>query len=291
MQQDTDQNQRPGYNQLLRRRHYLWANRSTITDPKLQGELAMLERINNKLRGYDWVQAQGQAIVPHSIHSSLADALRSNRLDRFVLKPAGGHSSKGVYLLQRRPGGGYSCAMTGRDYSSDEELVAHHAKLQSAQKDRISTEVILEAYVEDSQGYDVPLDYKVYAFACGTPILMQRYAPIHIPKTDWGFEFYSEEGQRLGPIRNGVSSGERWGLRPPTHLPDLFRAARTLISAAQVSFVRIDLYSTPAGPVFGEFTPVPNNAKESFVPAYDRLLGDLWLQSLEVLGCRYLRPH
>ncbi len=289
MQQDTNQDERPGYNRLLKRRRFLWETRHRVSDPRVREELAMLARINNKLHCYDWVQERGHAIVPHDVHPSLADALRANRLDRFVLKPVGGHSSKGVYLLQRRPQGGYSCAMTGRDYASDTELIAHHARILAKPSSHVSAEVILEAYVEDSQGYDVPLDYKVYAFACGTPIVMQRYAPVHLNKTGWGFEFYDENGQRLGPIRLGVSSGERWKMMPPSHLADMFQMARALVSDAQVSFVRIDLYSTPAGPVFGEFTPVPNNAEEGYTPAYDQILGDLWLRSLDVLGLHYHR--
>ncbi len=63
--------------------------------------------------------------------------------------------------------------------------------------------------------------------------------------------------------------------------------ARALAAEAQVSFVRIDLYSTPDGPVFGEFTPVPNNGQERFTSAYDRLLGDYWLRSLQALGISY----
>jgi hypothetical protein len=67
----------------------------------------------------------------------------------------------------------------------------------------------------------------------------------------------------------------------------MFRTARALIATARVSFLRVDLYSTPAGVVFGEFTPVPNKGNESYVPSYDRLLGEMWLRSLDMLGLRY----
>lgn len=287
MQIEAEQDRRAGYSALLQRRLYLWSKRRTLRDPRRKQELETLAYINDKLKGYSWVADRGHAVVPHRGYPSIADALRDYGGERFVLKPIGGHSSQGVYLLQRRAKGGYSCAMTGRDYANDQELIAHYVRKLRQPRASISQEVILEEYVEDSLGYDVPLDYKFYAFGLAVPIVMQRYAPLHVDKANWGFEFYDEEGNRLGPIRLNVSSGERRGMRPPDNLSETFRMARALAAEAQVSFVRIDLYSTPDGPVFGEFTPVPNNGQERFTSAYDRLLGDYWLRSLQALGISY----
>ena len=39
--------------------------------------------------------------------------------------------------------------------------------------------------------------------------------------------------------------------------------------------MRIDLYATTRGSVFGEFTPTPQGGK-GYTPAADRWLGNLW---------------
>ena len=76
-------------------------------------------------------------------------------------------------------------------------------------------------------------------------------------------------------------------MKPPNNLSELFSVATRLVAAANVSFVRVDLYSTNAGVKFGEFTPVPNNAKESFTDEYENILGRYWSDSLEALRISY----
>ena len=253
-------------------------------------EMKMLEQINRKISGYDWVRAQGVPTVDYTLHPDPETALEETTLDRFVLKPAGGHSSQGVYVLTRTPGGGYDCAMTGRHYANDAELAAHYEHKRELQTDQMTRQVIVETLIEDSFGHAVPLDYKVYAFASGTPLIMQRHAPMHQPRHDWAFEFYDAEGRVLGPVRQRTPPNRDNMLRAPDCLGEIVEASARLVRAAGVSFVRVDMYATPQGPVFGEFTPVPNNAMESFEPEMDAVLGQAWTESLEALGLDYFAP-
>lgn len=282
----------PTYDAYLNRRKFYWQARKRVQGAALNAEMAMLGRINNKLRGYDWVRAQGHPTLGYDGYPDMETALEMTHLDEFVVKPKIGHSSAGVYLLMRRAGGGYSCSMTGRDYASDAELIAHFERTRRSQgpDDALTEGVIVEDLVRDSFGFDVPLDYKVYAFATGIPLIMQRYAPSHLPKEKWLFEFYDVTGTPLGPVRLETSGNTGGTLRPPDCLDRIVSTARQLVAAAQVSFMRIDMYATPKGPVFGEFTPVPNNAQEGFVPEYDALMGHMWRDSLTELGIDYTPP-
>ena len=178
--------------------------------------------------------------------------------------------------------------MTGQTYPSEAEIIArfHQERARNGKNIR-SGNVLLEAYVEDSFGFEVPLDYKVYAFRTGAPIVMQRHAPRHLPKSEWAFAFYDRQGRELGMIRNDTATNPAIQLRPPENLDDLFAVAQNLVKVAEVSFMRVDLYSTPRGVCFGEFTPVPNLAKESFNGVYEDVLARHWRDSLEELGISY----
>lgn len=281
----------PSYKAYLNRRRHYWQARRRAQGDALVAEMQMLGRINKKILGYEWVSQCGIATPGYAVLDDIATALREWNHERFVIKPLGGHSSRGVYLLTRDGKGGYDCTMTGRHYAGDADVVAHfnHVRMRQPVADRITEKVIVETLIQDSFGFDVPLDYKVYAFATAAPMVMQRYAPIHLPKEQWAFEFYSRDGIALGPIRLETAGNRDGILKAPDGLEAIFQAAEHLVAAARVSFVRIDMYDTPDGPVFGEFTPVPNNAQEGFVAGYDTLLGEIWRDSLAALGMDYTR--
>ncbi|MGH6950194.1 MAG: ATP-grasp fold amidoligase family protein, partial [Vitreimonas sp.] len=61
----------------------------------------------------------------------------------------------------------------------------------------------------------------------------------------------------------------------PPHLADMVRAAQVL--AEGLRFVRVDLYDTPAGPLFGEMTFAPEAGLCQFDPQrLDIELGESW---------------
>ncbi len=62
---------------------------------------------------------------------------------------------------------------------------------------------------------------------------------------------------------------------PPAHLREMISAAERL--ASPFSFVRIDMYSLPEGPKFGEFTFLPGAGYDKYNPtSIDFELGKLW---------------
>ncbi|MBV1863452.1 MAG: hypothetical protein KUG74_03365 [Rhodobacteraceae bacterium] len=280
----------PSYNQLLLARTALWNgfNKArNLPEPVLR-EFEALKRINKKDLGYTFAAQNGVECVNFHVYDSVADAMAGFLPRSFVIKPLHGHSSYGVYLLKKRPNGSFFCKMHNKVYKTRAAVVQDYQRRLSRSKNfTMSEAVILEEYVRDSFGFDVPLDYKVYGFQGGSPIVMQRYAPMHLPKEKWAFEFYDAKGQPLGLIRERIKSNPEIILQAPKNFDALIKASDHLIQASRVSFMRVDLYAAPKRIIFGEFTPVPNAGKETYVPEFDRLLGQYWADSLETLGIDY----
>ncbi|MDR6267585.1 ATP-grasp fold amidoligase family protein [Roseobacter sp. N2S] len=282
----------PTYSQLLKQRTQMWATEANKTrfDAATQAEFKQLIYINRKHQGYDFATKCGVPCVPHQIFDHIDAALAGPLPARFVIKPLGGHSSAGVYLIETRADGSLWCHMTNQAFDGPDGLAAEYKRrLAKADKFKMSAEILREDYVADSLGFDVPLDYKVYGFYTGAVIVMQRYAPIHLPHDNWAFVIYDRNGTDLGLIRWNTDTNPKVKLSLPDNFDDLIKATDTLVQQARVSFVRTDLYSTPDGVVFGEFTPVPNAGKESFTPEYETILGRHWAESLDALGLSYFK--
>jgi hypothetical protein len=283
----------PRYSHLLQRRTMMWATEANKTrfSTATQEEFQTLIWINRKHQGYAFATDCGVACVPHQVFDDIDAALVGPLPDRFVIKPLAGHNSAGVYLLETRADGTFFCHMTNQSFASLAALAADYkSKLARSGKNKMSPEILREDYVTDSLGFDVPLDYKVYGFYTGAVIVMQRYAPIHLPHDNWTFAFYDRAGTDLGLIRWNTETKPTVQMSLPDNFADLISATDRLVQQARVSFVRTDLFSTPQGVVFGEFTPVPNAGKESFTPEYETILGRHWAESLEALGLSYAKP-
>jgi len=280
----------PSYNTLLQARKSLWnrsAEQQSLSDP-LRLEIDTLKQVNKKDLGYVFAAENKVSCVNYHVYDSIADAMACFVPNVCVIKPLHGHSSYGVYLLKKRPNGSYFCRMHNRAYKDRAALVEDYERRLARSKNfTMSKPVILEEYVRDSFGFDVPLDYKVYGFQGGSPIVMQRYAPMHLPKEKWAFEFYDDKGGKLGLIRERIKSNPEITLEAPANFAALIAASNRLMQAMPVSFMRVDLYAAPKRVIFGEFTPLPNAGKETYVLEFDRLLGQYWIESLEKLGIDY----
>lgn len=276
-----------GYSALMAARIRLWQGAAQPPAPAL-AEFTRLRRMDHKATAYQEMAAQNIACVNHHVYGDVRAALGAFLPRRFVLKPLRGHSSFGVYLIQRRADGSLFCRMHKRRFADLDALAGEYEqRLGRARGGTMSKEVIIEDYIRDGFGFDVPLDYKVYAFATGTPVVMQRYAPSHLPKEQWSFAFYDGQGRDLGAIRDRVRTNPDIPLQAPDNFDDILRSAQQIVTAMHVSFARVDLYAGRKKVLFGEITPLPNLGKESYIPEYDALLGRYWTESLEQLGISY----
>jgi len=280
----------PSYNLLLQARRTLWNQYAQLKNlpAPVARECQILKDINKKDTGYEFAAKQGVEIVNFHVYDSVGDAMSGFLPRIFVIKPLHGHSSYGVYILKKRANGSFFCRMHNRTYKTREAVIRdYERRLARAKNFTMSKQVILEEYVRDSFGYDVPLDYKVYGFQGASPLVMQRYAPMHLPKDKWAFEFYDAKGQPLGLIRERIKSNPEISLSAPKNFADLIAVSNRLMQASEVSFMRVDLYAAPKRVIFGEFTPLPNAGQETYEPEFDRILGQHWVDSLKTLGIDY----
>ncbi|MEY8837637.1 ATP-grasp fold amidoligase family protein [Cribrihabitans sp. XS_ASV171] len=288
-------NNADSYNRLLGLRRWYWEQSSprkknSDLAPEILAEMALLREINNKERGYAYADRHGISVVRHATFGSIEDVFEETLPQRCVIKPLAGHSSSGVYLIETKPDGSLYCHMHNRSFARPAELMEHY---RAAQKNLgpghiVGSKVLLEEYVADSMGYDVPLDYKVYAFKTGIGIVMQRYAPVYLDKSKWAFAFYDAKGEALGNIRLGVNKNPAVELDRPKDFAEIIKVSEEFMAVTDVSFVRLDMYSSTRGVLFGEATPVPNNGKERYTPEYARIMGDMWNASLKQLGIPYV---
>ncbi|MFC3613071.1 ATP-grasp fold amidoligase family protein [Lutimaribacter marinistellae] len=291
----TEMNDVVSYNRLLGLRRWYWEQSSprkknSELAPEILAEMTLLREINNKERGYAYARRHGVPVVRHATFERLEDVFEEPLPQRCVIKPLAGHSSSGVYLLETQPDGSLYCHMHNRPFATSQNLIEHY---RAAQRNLgpghiVGQKVLLEEYVKDSLGYDVPLDYKVYAFKTGVAIVMQRYAPMHLHKSKWAFAFYDAGGERLGNIRLGVNKDPALELGKPDNFDEIIRVSEEFMAVTDVSFVRLDMYSSTRGVLFGEATPVPNNGKERYTPEYARVMGEMWTASLKQLGIPYV---
>jgi TupA-like ATPgrasp len=135
---------------------------------------------------------------------------------------------------------------------------------------KITPQVLIEPLIEMPSG-EVPDDYKFFVY----------HGQVHFVQVDksrfvrHARNLYTREGVRLEGGTNGYPP-----LPDPVVLParwdELVRIAERI--GAQFDFVRIDLYDTPRGVIFGEVTFYPGAGLERFSPqALDLQFGRPWI--------------
>jgi hypothetical protein len=189
--------------------------------------------------------------------------------DLFVLKLASGWSSRGVMLLER----------TGPDTFFD------HMKLQvldaasitrlqegaAASFGQSQGQWIAEELVVHTLGVGaIPFDYKFYCFDGDVGLVVQidrNSGPVRVALFDGTFR-----PMRLG--RDYLLNGTTNPGMPvvPLHAPEMLWWAQRLSREADSPFVSIDMFDSPTGPVFGEFTYSPGGTHRRMFAFSHRLL-------------------
>lgn len=275
----------------LRRRLAHWKNHAGIKNKAVKEEIERLRHYNEKTHAYEFIRGQGIACPAFHEYPDVVQAMKAHADDpRFVLKPAAGHSSNGVFLVTRNADGSLDCHMTKKKFRNNDELAKHYDKKQKLSPQfSMSENVIVEEFVEDAQGHAVPLDYKVYAFHTGAAMILQKHGPMHMPKDDHLFNFYDANGRQLHNIRDEPRERRR-SINPPTSFKEVVDTANRVVRAMNVSFIRLDFFLTTKGIYFGECTPLPNLGKKAFYDEYEAILGSHWTNSLKAVGVDYTQP-
>lgn len=201
--------------------------------------------LDDKVAAYRWMTERGYPVPRHEVHASLADALSGPlaREESFVLKVPGSHSSGGVWVLERVAPGEFL----------DRIRLSLFTPSRLAARSTPDYWLVEEQLDSGVRGLPVPLDYKFYALGGGITHVTQ------IDRTTSPARFAAFDGAFMPLI-----PGRDYQIDPLRFLPGMpvlpryashmLKIANDVASQLATAFVRIDMFDTATGPLFGEFT-------------------------------------
>lgn len=241
--------------------------------------------LHDKLKCYDFCKAVGLPTVnvlrrfdnPQDIN---LDGLPTE----FVVKPNYSSSSIGVMVLTRTEDG-YFDAMNRKTVNLEQIKARHQEIFDKSTKNGLKL-TIIEEKVQDTADIAIPYDYKAYAFQGEIAFIDQFDRSGKRTAMSWF------DGS-FDPLPDGrIMTNEKYMDVRPAVKPEGWEALLNLAWRASVAtpapFARIDMYSTPTGPVIGEITLVPGGFYfgKFFQPSEEQDLaaGAMWGRALTRLG-------
>ena len=209
----------------------------------------------------------------------IADPLPLDEIDwealpeRFVLKPLEGAASRAIFLL-RRTSTGYRDLMDAQDKSRDEVIgVARQLVDDGLVSARFCIEELLAPRAELLDRIAQPDDFKVFCFWDRPLVVMQRRLGGHADASRWRFKFWTADWEHLGPVKYP----DRYDptLELPAGAEEIIEVTSRIGRHLAIPFVRLDVYDTDRGVVFGEVTPHPG-PPERWDPVVDEIFGRHW---------------
>lgn len=174
--------------------------------------------------------------------------------DRFVLKYAHGWSSRGVMLLEGEADSNQFFEHLSQRLLGKGDLIERQRRVANSFPGK-PDEWIVEEWLNPASPGSVPFDYKFYTFRESVALIVQidrNVQPVKVALFDGEFR----------PLRPGtdyvMTGSAQYGQHlMPKHPLQMLRWAATLSRETDAPFVSIDLFDTPRGPAFGEFTFSP----------------------------------
>jgi hypothetical protein len=191
---------------------------------------------------------------------------------RCVIKPVEGSSARGVAALVATEGGRWLDLL---------DLEAGARPWATIQREleglvatgRISEEFLAEELVAGPTPLSLPYDWKLLCVGGEVVLAYGRHGRSRRGPRDARFRYFSPDWEDLGAIHKPRQIDPTI---PRPHDPaGLVSAAEAIARALPTPFIRVDLYDTPEGVVFGELTPQPGNALW-FGRELDRAIGEVW---------------
>lgn len=166
--------------------------------------------------------------------------------DNYVIKPTLGKSSNFVFLMK-----GNFNLFDGKTYSREEII----SKLNAVHTKQPEAEFMIEEFLATEEGeFRIHNDYKFYMFN-------GKVACIRLINRKGAHEgtnrYYNENWQPIPSLKK-TKYGDASLQPPPACLAEMIAFAKTLSKALGI-FIRVDLYATREGAVFGEFAPTPSH--------------------------------
>lgn len=252
----------PLFSEMIKKRnHDWWKGKKPMWQKKLSAKIA----------GRDYVESLG--LKAPKLHWK-GDNIESIPLfeelpSKFVLKPEKGWSSNNVYCMDNGED-----ILTHRTYDRQNLINAlHHDEFIKKNNPFIMIEELLEP--EEKQSEDgLPRDFKFYCF--GEEIAMihvaLRRSEIHKEKNE--HQYYTPE---FKIITQKIMERRDQGKHPierPDCWEEMIMAVKTIGRELGI-YMRIDMFATARGAVFGEFTPTPHGGN-GYSEFADKYLGSFW---------------
>ena len=228
-----------------------WADWSTTDNPEIVPMIS-------KLAGRSLAESLGIP-TPQLLYSGPSESLNLESLPRqYVLKSARGSAASRVFLMD-----------DGFDW-------LRKVKIQNDQLHTVASSwdssVLVEEFIQDSLDKKPPIDYKLFVFGAHVDSLMlfdrtgNRQRIIS----------YSTEWERIPSHMNNKLDGPE--IPRPNLLADLLQAA-SKIGQFFKTFLRVDMYCSPHGILFGELCCNPCSGRY-FSDWADKHFGQVWKQYL-----------
>lgn len=194
---------------------------------------------------------------------------------RCVIKPLHGASARGVLALVPGDDGDWFNLLDLEAGPRDwETLRAQLGDLVSNKL--ISDRFLVEELVEGPTELALPLDWKVVCVGGEVLFTWARDQRNSRRGQDSRYRHFSRDWQDLGALR--FPDRHDPSIPDPHHPEELVAAAETVARALPSLFVRVDLYDTPSGVLFGEITP-QSGVPLWLGPELDREFGERWDQA------------
>jgi glycosyltransferase involved in cell wall biosynthesis len=252
----------PLFSEMIKKRNYdWWKGKKSLWQKKLSPKLA----------GRDFVQKLGLKVPElYWKGNNLEEIPDFDKLPKsFVLKPEKGWSSNNVYCMKEG-----NEILTHRSYSRD-EICTSLAKDEfiTTSKPAIMIEELLEP--EKKQELDgLPRDFKFYCFGEQIAMIHVVLRKSEINKDENEHQYYTPE---FNLIQTQIMEKRKQGKIPierPDCWEEMIQSVKTIGMELGI-YMRIDMFATNRGAVFGEFTPTPHggNGYSDFANKY---LGTFW---------------
>ncbi|MDJ0321723.1 ATP-grasp fold amidoligase family protein [Pseudarthrobacter sp. PS3-L1] len=250
-------------------------------------ELNVPTHLHNKILGRKFVESIGGPVPKLLATFSSPEEIDLDILpDSFVLKPTFSSSSFGVMVLERKEKGFY-------DYLRRRELSARaildEQKSLADKHPAVEHFWMVEERIVDVESNLIPDDYKFFTFQGEIGLIHRTIRDSKKNRHaffDGDFIPINDPNDKLiAPNRKII---EKVVEQRPEHWERLLNLAKRISVAVPSPFVRVDMYNTSEGPIFGEFTLVPGTFyyedREVMMPELSFRLGYLWGKAQEKLG-------
>lgn len=216
---------------------------------------------------------------------SSASEVKLNGLpEYFVLKPTSLWSSKGVMLLHRISGLSLWYNAMAKKVLSETEVRSALESLEASVGRELNFMIEKRALHEDSSSI-IPLDYKVFTFYGVPKFVLQvdrNFVPPQMAYFDGNFDPILDDRVQFS-FDKSVGTHQK-----PECWQEVLELAKNITVLLKASFISVDCYATPSGPILGELTHTPGGpwygGLYKFSEEFDLELGDAWQEANDKLG-------